>query len=146
MRNLGLSTQIARSRITLTQTTGAPITRLQPSNERGSGTVMSLGIIAVLLILTVAVAGLIGALAANHRAFSAADLSALAAADAARGLRSGEPCDVAAQVASQNKAELVNCVAPAQHSGTIDVRVNCKISGPFAALGPAEAVARAGPP
>ncbi|MDO4917878.1 MAG: flp pilus-assembly TadE/G-like family protein [Rothia sp. (in: high G+C Gram-positive bacteria)] len=141
-----LRTRFADNRIASAQTTSEQIARPQSSNERGSGTVMSLGIIAVLLILAVAVAGLIGALAANHRALSAADLSALAAADAARGLRSGEPCEVAAQVARQNKAELVNCVAPAQHSGTIDVRVNCKISGPFAALGPAEAGARAGPP
>ena len=62
------------------------------SREEGSGTVLALGIVAVLLIMTVTVAGLIGAVSANRRASSAADLSALAAADAYRGLASGDPC------------------------------------------------------
>ena len=114
--------------------------------ERGSGTVLTLGLVAVLLILFVFVTGLFGVMTAKQRASTAADLSALAAADAARGLREGEPCEVAAQVAEDNGASLTGCAAPAGYEGTIDVRVTSTISGAFAFLGDAEAVSRAGPP
>ena len=57
--------------------------------EEGSGTVLALTIIAALLVLTVVIAGLIGVVSANRRASAAADLSALAAADAYRGLTEG---------------------------------------------------------
>ena len=64
-------------------------------SEEGSGTVLALTIIAALLVLTVVIAGLIGVVSANRRASAAADLSALAAADAYRGLTEGDPCAVA---------------------------------------------------
>lgn len=115
-------------------------------SERGSGTTLALGAVSVILILFVFITGLFGAMTAKQRASTAADLSALAAADAARGLREGEPCDVAAQVAEDNRAQVTGCAAPSGRQGTIDVRVTSKISGPFAFLGDAEAISRAGPP
>ncbi len=115
-------------------------------HQRGSGTVIVLGIIAVLLIVLGVVAGLISVSSANHRATTAADLSALAAADAARGLRNGDPCDVAEQVATANRAQLVGCASPAEDSEVMDVRVHVAVAGPFAFMGPAESASRAGPP
>ena len=72
--------------------------------EEGSGTVLALTIIAALLVLTVVIAGLIGVVSANRRASAAADLSALAAADAYRGLTEGDPCAVAVDLAAWNPA------------------------------------------
>lgn len=114
--------------------------------EQGSGTALALGLVAVLLILLIFITGLFGVMTAKKRASTAADLSALAAADAARGLREGEPCEVAAQVAEDNETHLAGCAAPSGRQGTIDVRVTSKISGPFAFLGDADAISRAGPP
>ncbi len=117
----------------------------QAERERGSGTVLALSLILILLTCLVVIAGIIGAVSAHHRALSAADLSALAAADTARGLREGNPCDVAVQVAQANSAELVNCAQPEGLSGTVDIRVSTDIKGPFALLGPAEGISGAGP-
>ncbi|HCN39640.1 Rv3654c family TadE-like protein [Rothia sp. (in: high G+C Gram-positive bacteria)] len=114
--------------------------------ERGSNTVTSLGLVCVLLVLGLTMAGLVGVVSANHRAATAADLAALAGADAARGLSSGQPCTVAAAVAGRNGASLAGCALPSELSGTVDVRVTIPIEGPFAFLGSAEGLSRAGPP
>lgn len=114
--------------------------------ERGSNTVTSLGLVCLLLVLGVTVAGLIGVTSANHRAATAADLAALAAADTARGLRGGDPCQIAATVAAQNGAVLLACLPAPTQQGTVDVRVQKPIEGPFAFLGSAQGLARAGPP
>ena len=50
--------------------------------EEGSGTVLAVGIIAALLILATVIIGFAGVSTANRRAAQAADLAALAAADA----------------------------------------------------------------
>lgn len=113
------------------------------SREEGSGTVLALGIVAVLLIMTVTVAGLIGVVSANRRASSAADLSALAAADAYRGLASGDPCEVAKEWAVKNGARLEACIFP-DRPETVEVTVAVPVSGPMSVLGPARARARAG--
>ncbi|WP_346923800.1 Rv3654c family TadE-like protein [Rothia sp. (in: high G+C Gram-positive bacteria)] len=114
--------------------------------ERGSNTVTSVGLVCVLLVLGLTVAGLVGIVSANHRAATAADLAALAGADAARGLSSGQPCTVAAAGAGRNGASLAGCALPSELSGTVDVRVTIPIEGPFAFLGSAEGLSRAGPP
>lgn len=116
------------------------------TSDRGSGTVLALGIIGVLLILFAVIAGVIAVVSAQHRAYAAADLSALAAADSARGMSSGEPCAVAAEIARANRAVLVGCAQPEGRSGTVDIRVQTRINGPYAFLGPAEGTSRAGPP
>lgn len=114
--------------------------------ERGSNTVTSLGLVCVLLVLGLTMAGLVGVVSANHRAATAADLAALAGADAARGLSSGQPCTIAAAVAGRNGASLAGCALPSELSGTVDIRVTIPIEGPFAFLGSAEGLSRAGPP
>lgn len=111
--------------------------------EEGSGTVLALTIIAALLVLTVVIAGLIGVVSANRRASAAADLSALAAADAYRGLTGGDPCAVAADLAERHGAQLESCTFP-DRPETVDVTVAVPVAGPMGVLGPARVRARAG--
>lgn len=109
--------------------------------EEGSGTVLALTIIAALLVVTVVIAGLIGVVSANRRASAAADLSALAAADAYRGLTEEDPCAVAADLAERHGARLESCTFP-DRPETVEVTV--AVAGPMGALGPARVRARAG--
>lgn len=111
--------------------------------EEGSGTVLALTIIAALLVMTVVIAGLIGVVSANRRASTAADLSALAAADAYRGLTEGDPCAVAADLAERHGAHLESCTFP-DRPETVEVTAAVPVAGPMGALGPARARARAG--
>ena len=111
--------------------------------EEGSGTVLALTIIAALLVVTVVIAGLIGVVSANRRASTAADLSALAAADAYRGLTEGDPCAVAADLAERHGAHLESCTFP-NRPETVEVTVAVPVAGPMGALGPARVRARAG--
>lgn len=112
-------------------------------SEEGSGTVLALTIIAALLVLTVVIAGLIGVVSANRRASAAADLSALAAADAYRGLTEGDPCAVAADLAERHGAHLESCTFP-DRPETVEVTVAVPVAGPLGMLGPARVRARAG--
>ena len=112
-------------------------------SEEGSGTVLALTIIAALLVVTVVIAGLIGVVSANRRASAAADLSALAAADAYRGLTEGDPCAVAADLAERHGAHLESCTFP-DRPETVEVTVAVPVAGPMGALGPARVRARAG--
>ena len=112
-------------------------------SDVGSGTVLALTSIAALLVLTVVIAGLIGVVSANRRASAAADLSALAAADAYRGLTGGDPCAVAADLAERHGAQLESCTFP-DRPETVDVTVAVPVAGPMGVLGPARVRARAG--
>ena len=111
--------------------------------EEGSGTVLALTIIAALLVLTVVIAGLIGVVSANRRASAAADLSALAAADAYRGRTERDPCAVAANLAERYGAQLESCTFP-DRPETVEVTVAVPVAGPMGTLGPARVRARAG--
>lgn len=111
--------------------------------EEGSGTVLALAIIAALLVLTVVIVGLIGVVSANRRASAAADLSALAAADAYRGLTEGDPCAVAVDLAERHGAHLESCTFP-DRPETVEVTVAVPVAGPMGVLGPARVRARAG--
>ena len=111
--------------------------------EEGSGTLLALAIIAALLVLTVVIAGFIGVVSANRRASAAADLSALAAADAYRGLTEGDPCAVAANLAERHGAHLESCTFP-DRPETVEVTVAVPVAGPMGVLGPAMVRARAG--
>jgi len=121
--------------------------RPQPTEtpEEGSGTVLAVGIIAALLILATVIIGFAGVSGATRGAGRAAGLGALAAADALRGITPGDPCDIAAQVARDNNANLVGC-ALADRPETVDIRVNSAVHGPFAFLGDAQGTSRAGAP
>lgn len=123
-----------------------PAPKVSSENQRpeeGSGTVLALTIIAALLVVTVVIAGLIGVVSANRKASAAADLSALAAADAYRGLTEGDPCAVAADLAERHGAHLESCTFP-DRPETVEVTVAVPVAGPMGMLGPARVRARAG--
>jgi len=109
--------------------------------ERGSATVVMLAVIAAVLTLTVSGLLLSSAVLASHRARTAADLAALAAAG---GLLRGEPpyvtCQLAARVAAANDAQLQRCVALGE-----EVRISVAVQAGIRGLGVATARSRAGP-
>lgn len=79
----------------------------------------------------------------KHRAGNAADL---AAADTARGLVPGDPCQIARDVASVNGADLLECTVIEPELTTVEVTVGVDLPGVLSPLGQAENVSRAGPP
>lgn len=96
----------------------------------------------VLITLTLALLIMVQAALAAGRAGSGADLAALAAADAARGLTTGRPCDVAAAVAAENDVRLETCQVVG--GGVIvDVATSVPLPPPW---GEATGRSRAGPP
>ena len=106
--------------------------------ERGSVSVVLIGVIGAITVLLAAVMVLAGVVRDTHRARNAADLSALAGANRlAQGEAVAAACTAAGQLAGANDAELTGC----QVSG-LDVRVTVRIPTRF---GYASGSARAGP-
>ncbi|SDM06506.1 helicase/secretion neighborhood TadE-like protein [Corynebacterium mycetoides] len=105
--------------------------RWRPRDDRGYATVTSAGVIAAVMGLFLVVAAAGARVADTHRAQAAADLSAVAGAQAH--YQGADACRVAAETAAANAAALTAC----ELSGG-DVIV-------AAAVGGAEARARAGP-
>lgn len=107
-------------------------------DERGSGGVLALALLAMLAVLTLAVVGLGAALAQRQRMIAAADAGALAAADTALGIHPGVPCEEAARVVAAHEATLVAC----EVEGVVaTVSTSARIAGVLVT-----AQARAGPP
>ncbi|GAA1450260.1 secretion/DNA translocation related TadE-like protein [Nesterenkonia lacusekhoensis] len=124
------------------------------ASERGSGTVLVLGMIAVLVLLLGLVHLLSASATAAAQAARAADLAALAGADAARGLTSEDPCSVAEEVATANGAQLSSCTVGGDFGTEITVETTrdlLEVSPlnpswlPLPQM-PANGVSRAGPP
>ncbi|WP_028653091.1 Rv3654c family TadE-like protein [Nocardioides halotolerans] len=91
--------------------------------ERGSATLFAVAVVG-LLVLVGAALGVVGAMVHAHRvAQSAADLAALAGAEA-RG-RGGDPCAAAGRVATANGASLDTCAVEG-----FDVRLQVTVAGP----------------
>lgn len=109
-------------------------------DERGAGTVLGVGLALAMLLLMALALGLGQAAVAAAKAATAADLSALAAADAYRGLSDGDACQRAAEVSLQNGAQLLECTLHPDMSVRVAVAVRTTL--PWAAHGQA----RAGPP
>jgi hypothetical protein len=120
-------------------------------HERGSGTVLVIGLVAVVLVLGAALGALGRVQGARSGARTAADLGALAAASAiavpdgitlaapaAPGRADGGPCALAAEVVERNGARLSGCM----HLGSGVVQVTATRP---TVIGPASATARAGP-
>ena len=114
--------------------------RAPARGERGSGTVSVLGTAALGAGLLLAVAVLGQASVTGARAAGAADLAALAASDARRGLSNHEPCTLAGRTAARNGAVVVACEM--REDGTVRVAVELA----RAPLPSATADAVAGPP
>jgi len=111
------------------------------ARDRGSGTVLALGLIAVAFVLGLALAALASAQGARGQAQAAADLAALAAATALQG--GWQACPTADETAARNGAVVVACVE--QGHGVVRVDVTREATGWAGALGTARAAARAGP-
>ncbi len=79
------------------------------ASERGSVSVVTAGIIAIMVILTLGAADLGSALIARERARAAADAAALAAAQELAIPSAGTPADHAAEYAERNGASLTDC-------------------------------------
>ncbi len=115
--------------------------RHETGSEGGSASVLALGVIGVVFVLTAAVVALLGATMASHRARTAADLGALAGAQVLNeGAAMRSPCQAAAEIVSHNRSALLGC----RVSGSIaEVQVQSPSHVP--GFGPATARARAGP-
>lgn len=115
--------------------------------DRGSGTVMTTALVIVALLLTGALLAWAAAVRAAMTAASAADLAALAAADTARGLRPGDPCGVASELAAANKAHLDSCLVEADgQTAAVTARVGIASEIMGFEIYSATARARAGAP
>ena len=121
---------------------GTPAAQSVIVDERGSGTVLVLGIIAVLLAMAVCAGGLIQAQAAAGKARSAADLAALGGATALSSVVvPGVPCEVAGRVARANGAEVAVCTVVGEDV-VVEVSVEARVLG---VVREAVSAARAGP-
>lgn len=110
------------------------------ADERGSATPFAVGVIGLLLFLGAAL-GVVGAVFVAHRtAQSAADLAALAGANALQ--VSKDACAAAASTAERNDATLTSCEIADE-----DVTVTVRVEGPrwLGQPGDPVAMARAGP-
>lgn len=123
---------------------------IAPLRERGSGTVMAAAAALLMCFLAAALAAGMQASTAVARASKAADLAALAAADAARGLLDGDPCGLAGDVAREHGAELAKCRRHGAAGAVVDIDVAVPLPQLFgmvhAPWKEAEGRARAGPP
>lgn len=106
--------------------------------ERGSATVWSLGVVAVLLALFTAGLLLVQAVVLRHRAGAAADLAALAAADHALDGRE-RACALAAKVATAQGARLAGCTVTGEVADVVaevhGVRIRSRAGPPLPAPG-----------
>lgn len=125
-----------------------PPSRASTLGDRGSATVWVLACGLAILLLAVAAAGWVAALLARHRAETAADLAALAAADRIGFAADGEAvCEAARPIARSNGGSVLDCHATLQpdgRSGTVVVRVATAADLPVVGRVTATASARAG--
>jgi secretion/DNA translocation related TadE-like protein len=113
--------------------------------DRGSAAIWVLACSAVVLAVAAVVVVRTLAVLARHRAESAADLAALAAAGQI-GV-GADPCGAARAVASADHASVQLCTVsldPSGRSGTVRVRVTVAVDLPLIGPGRSEARARAG--
>ena len=121
----------------------SPVTdrlRCRPRDERGVATVVAVGLMGLLLAVTVVAAGGTRIAVAGHRAGAAADLAALAAAQAVRDGSDG--CAAATRVAQANRARVAACLPDG-----MQVRVTVEVDTPrmVGLVWSVPASARAGP-
>ncbi|GAA5228058.1 Rv3654c family TadE-like protein [Paeniglutamicibacter antarcticus] len=116
--------------------------------QRGSGTVLMLAVVCVAALGLLVVLMFTAVAQAGAKAGTAADLAALAAADAARLLFPGDPCVVAAATSVANDATLAGCSRQGPGGEIVMVRVEVPVApvGWLPTLARAHSVAKAGPP
>lgn len=108
--------------------------------ERGSATVLALGVIAVLILLLGGALTVARVVRSAGQAAAAADMAALAGARLLQTSSAAVACAEAARSANGNEAVLVSCVAQGQ-----DLLVQVSVTTGLPGTGPAVARARAGP-
>lgn len=81
--------------------------RSRRRDERGAASIVALSLVAVLVLVAVASAGVAAVVVAHRRAQSAADLAALAAAQALQ--RGGDPCAAGSSIAQAQRSALTGC-------------------------------------
>lgn len=113
----------------------------QRGPELGSGTLLAMALGLLVIVATALIVLLAQSAVMASRVAAAADLAALAGADAARGITAGEPCNVAEEVARRNGARVLSCSEDA--GSTVLVRTGLSAATVF---GTATGAARAGPP
>jgi len=129
-----------RARWTAAVTSARGVGRYRP-HDRGSTTLVMLGVIGAVFLLTISGLVLASAVLASHRARAAADLAALAAAGVLmRGGPGSAACATAAQVAAVNHARMQLC-----NSSATDVRLSVVVPAGVRGVGVATARSRAGP-
>jgi secretion/DNA translocation related TadE-like protein len=114
------------------------------ARDDGSGTVLVLGCVPVLVLVLLAVLLRGAAVTGRHAAETAADLAALAAAG--RIGTAAAPCPAARRWAAANGARLVGCtttLAPDGRSGTVRVTIMRPVRLPVLGLRQVSAQARA---
>lgn len=116
------------------------VTRRVDDADRGSATILVLGVVGVAMALLLGLGAVAGAQSSRGAAQSAADLAALAGAAAALA-GSESACERVREVAERNAARLEGCEQLA--GSVVDVRVS-RSAGP-GVPGRAQASARAGP-
>jgi len=93
--------------------------------QRGSGTMLIVGVMALLLMIAGGLSVLGGYAVAGHRARAAADLSALSGATAHQ--RGGDACASAADLAQRNGASLLSCRVTGLSQFVVTVQVSVTI-------------------
>ena len=115
---------------------------MRDDRDRGSGTVLVVAAVGMVLALVVGALAVVSAVVASHRAQSAADLAALAAAAAlGRGETPGAACGVAGRLAGRDGAGLVSC----RTGPDLRVELVVTVDATLATVGAATARSRAGP-
>ena len=108
------------------------------SDEAGSGSVLAVALVAVMVSVALAVLALSAGLSVRQRLIGTADAAALAAADGASGAVPGVPCELARRVAAVTGAHLQSC----RVDGLV---ASVEVTGAFGAV-PISARSTAGPP
>ena len=108
--------------------------------ERGAATVLVVAVGGLLIMIGLAVAGVTSVVVGHRGAQSAADLAALAGAQAEVG--GGDGCAAAGAVARANRARLTGCAVP---GSDVLVQVSRSVRPGFGLRFVLEASARAGP-
>lgn len=123
-----------------TSSTGSALPQARRRRERGSATILVVGLLGVIATLTVSTGAYLSAVITSHRARAAADLAGIAGATRlAEGATVGDSCRAAATTAASNGATLVQCQA---EGATLLVGLEVRMPGRLP--GSATARARAG--
>lgn len=121
---------------------GGAAARRRACRERGSATIWAVAVAAAVWAVAAALMAVGAARVGRHRAQSAADLSALAAARLAF-VVPDRGCARAEALARANGAEVTGCVVG--QDGIADIQVTVRLSLPVLGPRPITALARAGP-